>query len=93
VGFAQVRAPNSIRLRVWERGAGETEACGTAACAALVAAVRRGLADRRADVELDGGVLGIEWRLGDDHVLMTGPVAAVYSGEVEPALLLADSGS
>jgi diaminopimelate epimerase len=87
VGLAQIRGPNSIRLRVWERGAGETQACGTGACAALVAAARRGLTQRRADVELDGGVLAIEWRQSDDHVLMTGPVAAVYAGEVDPALL------
>ena len=90
VGFAEMRGRNRIRLRVWERGAGETQACGTGACAALVAAVRRGFADRRADVELDGGILGIEWRQGDDHVLMTGPVAAVFSGEVEPADLLSE---
>jgi diaminopimelate epimerase len=55
-----------------------------------VAAVRRGLIERRADVELDGGMLGIEWRAQDDHVLMTGPVAAVYAGEIEPAQLLAE---
>jgi diaminopimelate epimerase len=83
VGFAEIRSPSSIRLRVWERGAGVTQACGTGACAALVAAVRRGLAERRADLELDGGVLGIEWRQSDDHVLMTGPVAAVYQGLID----------
>lgn len=87
VEFAEVRGPSSIRLRVWERGAGVTQACGTGACATLVAAVRRGLTDRRADVEVDGGVLGIEWRESDDHVLMTGPVAAVYQGLIDPATL------
>ena len=80
VGFAEVRARDRIALRVWERGAGETRACGTGACAALVAAHRRGLTGRRAEVELTGGVLEIEWRESDGHVLMTGPVALDYTG-------------
>lgn len=75
VGFAVIEAPDRIRLRVWERGAGLTSACGTGACAALVAAHRRGLAGRRAELVLDGGRLAIDWRQGDDHVIMTGPVA------------------
>jgi diaminopimelate epimerase len=75
VGFCQVETAERLRLRVWERGAGLTRACGTGACAALVAAHRRGLAKRRAEVELDGGVLLVDWRRGDDHVLMTGAVA------------------
>src|SRR5207302_6834684 len=75
VGFAQIKAPDRIRLRVWERGAGLTKACGTGACAALVAAHRRGLTGRAATLELDGGELQVEWRASDDHVLMTGPVA------------------
>lgn len=75
VGFAQIVARDRIRLRVWERGAGLTKACGTGACAALVAAVRRRLADRRATLVLDGGELDIEWRESDGHVLMTGPVS------------------
>ncbi|MFL5297810.1 MAG: diaminopimelate epimerase, partial [Phenylobacterium sp.] len=74
VGFAQVLGRDRIRLRVWERGAGLTQACGTGACAALVAAARRDLTDRTATVVLDGGELLIEWR-PDDHVLMTGPAA------------------
>lgn len=74
VGFAEVRGPDRIRLRVWERGAGLTKACGTGACAALVAAVRRRLCERRAVVELDGGELVVEWRQSDNHVIMTGPV-------------------
>jgi diaminopimelate epimerase len=74
VGFAQVIARDRIRLRVWERGAGLTRACGTGACAALVAAVRRRLCDRAASVVLDGGVLHIAWRESDDHVIMTGAV-------------------
>jgi diaminopimelate epimerase len=80
VGFAQIKARDRIRLRVWERGAGLTRACGTGACAALVAAHRRGLADRKATLELDGGDLVIEWRKSDDHVLMTGPVAVDFTG-------------
>jgi diaminopimelate epimerase len=80
VGFAEVKAPDRIRLRVWERGAGLTRACGTGACAALVAASRRRLADRKATVEMDGGDLVIEWRREDDHVLMTGPIAVEFTG-------------
>jgi diaminopimelate epimerase len=80
VGFAEVRARDRIGLRVWERGAGETQACGTGACAAVVAAHRRGLTDRRVSVYLPGGVLEIDWREGDDHVLMTGPVAVEFTG-------------
>jgi diaminopimelate epimerase len=80
VGFAQVKARDRIRLRVWERGAGLTKACGTGACAALVAANRRGLADRKATLELDGGDLVIEWRAADDHVIMTGPAALDFAG-------------
>jgi diaminopimelate epimerase len=80
VGFAQIKARDRIRLRVWERGAGLTRACGTGACAALVAAHRRGLTGRKATLELDGGELVIEWRESDDHVLMTGPVAVDFTG-------------
>jgi diaminopimelate epimerase len=81
IGFAQVLAPDRIRLRVWERGAGLTLACGSGACAALVNAHRRGLTARRATVVVDGGQLIIEWR-EDGHVLMTGPVATAFTGEV-----------
>lgn len=80
VGFAQIKSPDRIRLRVWERGAGLTKACGTGACAALVAAHRRGLAGRKATVEMDGGELVIEWREADGHVLMTGDVAVEFTG-------------
>jgi diaminopimelate epimerase len=80
VGFAQIKAPDRIRLRVWERGAGLTKACGTGACAALVAANRRGLTGSTATVELDGGELVIEWRASDGHVLMTGPAAVEFTG-------------
>ena len=82
VGFAQIKARDRIRLRVWERGAGETLACGTGACAALVAASRRRLTDRRAVLEMNGGELQIEWRESDDHVLMTGPATLEFTGEL-----------
>ncbi len=80
VGFAEIKARDHIRLRVWERGAGLTLACGTGSCAALVAASRRGLVDRSARLELDGGDLTIEWRTSDDHVIMTGPVEVEFEG-------------
>lgn len=86
IGFARVDAPDRIRLRVWERGAGLTLACGSGACAALVNAHRRGLAGRRAAIEMDGGILAITWR-DDNHVLMEGPVVTVYEGRLAPELL------
>jgi diaminopimelate epimerase len=82
IGFAQVLASDRIRLRVWERTAGLTLACGSGACATLVNAHRRGLTGRRATLLLDGGELDIEWR-DDGHVLMTGPVVTAYTGTVE----------
>jgi diaminopimelate epimerase len=86
IGVAAVRDRKNIRLRVWERGAGITRACGSGACAALVAAHRRGLAGRRAAVVLDGGVLDIAWR-EDGHVVMTGPVALSFEGAFDSGLL------
>ena len=83
VGFAHVLAPDRIRLRVWERGAGLTRACGTGACAAVVAAHRRGLTGRSAVVEVDGGELFIEWDAATDHVLMTGPVEIERTGTLD----------
>jgi diaminopimelate epimerase len=83
IGFAEILGPDRIRLRVWERGAGLTLACGSGACATLVNAVRRGLTDRRARLVLDGGELDIEWREADGHVLMTGPVATSFSGTID----------
>jgi len=80
-GFAQIYDPTHIRLRVWERGAGLTAACGTGACAALVAAHRRGLCERSASIMADGGELFVEWRVSDDHVILTGPVED--DGEIE----------
>ncbi|HXT80033.1 MAG TPA: diaminopimelate epimerase [Acetobacteraceae bacterium] len=82
IGFAQIMAEDRIRLRVWERGAGLTLACGSGACAALVNAHRRGLTGRRAVVQVDGGALEIAWR-EDGHVLMTGPVATSFTGTIE----------
>ncbi len=83
IGFAVVEAPDRIRLRVWERGAGLTRACGSGACAALVAAHRRGLTGRRAALVLDGGTLQIDWRAADGHVLMSGPAAVAFHGSVD----------
>jgi diaminopimelate epimerase len=92
IGVAAVTDGERLRLRVWERGAGITRACGTGACAALVAACRRGLTGRRATVALDGGDLDIVWREDDaggtpGHVVMTGPASFVFEGRVEAALL------
>jgi diaminopimelate epimerase len=80
VGFAHVIAADRIRLRVWERGAGLTKACGTGACAALVATARRRLTGRHAAVEVDGGLLQIDWDEASDHVFMTGPVEVERTG-------------
>jgi len=82
VEFAQVIDRSHIRMRVWERGIGVTLACGTGACATVVAASRRGLAERKAEVKLDGGTLVIEWR-EDDHVEMTGPATLSFTGEID----------
>ncbi len=80
VEFAKVLDRTHIRMRVWERGTGETEACGSGACATHIAAVRRGYVDRKCDVILDGGTLNLYWRESDNHIFMTGPVAYVYEG-------------
>lgn len=74
VGFARIEGPDKIRLKVWERGVGMTQACGTGACAAVVAAHRQKRADRMVEVEVDGGTLHIHWRGIDNHVIMSGPV-------------------
>ena len=83
VGFMQVVSRSRVRLRVWERGAGETLACGTGACAAVVAGIRLGRLDSRVDVETRGGLLTIEWAGGNAPVLMTGPAVTVFEGEME----------
>jgi len=81
VEFVQVLAPDRLRMRVWERGAGVTLACGTGACAAAVAAHWTGRAEREADVELDGGLLNIRWDRESSRVFMTGPAAEVFEGQ------------
>ena len=86
VEIAEVISPRRIRMRVWERGVGITWACGTGACATVVAAHRRGFAERTADVVLDGGTLRIEW-LETGHVRMTGPVTVTFRGTLEESLL------
>jgi diaminopimelate epimerase len=89
ISLAQVRSREHIVLRTWERGAGLTRACGSAACAAAVAAARLRRTGRKVTVTLPGGDLVIEWRERDDHVLMTGPVAYEYEGRFDPALFAA----
>jgi diaminopimelate epimerase len=86
VEFAQVISCDEVRLRVWERGAGITLACGSGACATVVAGVRKGLLDRRVTVNVDGGALEIEW-LENGRVLMAGPIAHVFEGRLSPAFL------
>jgi diaminopimelate epimerase len=86
IGIASVAEKDRLRFRVWERGVGITIACGTGACAAGVAAARRGLTGRRVTVAADGGPLEIEWR-ADGHVLMTGPAAVSFTGTLDPSLL------
>jgi len=90
IGVASVRDESTIRLRVWERGAGLTTACGTGACAALVAAARRGLTGPSADLLMDGGRLHVEWD-EKQRVLMTGPAALSFTGELAPELYAAAS--
>jgi diaminopimelate epimerase len=82
-GFMQVRARHEIALRVYERGAGETLACGTGACAAVVAGIRLGWLDAKVDVHTRGGMLAIEWQGASQPVLMTGPAETVFEGEIE----------
>ena len=82
-GYMQVVNRSSVRLRVWERGAGETLACGTGACAAVVAGIREGLLEDSVQVDTRGGRLTIRWRGGDNPVLMTGPAVTVFEGEIE----------
>lgn len=83
IEFASVLSPSEIKMRVWERGSGETMACGTGACATAVAAVLNGLTGRRVTVHLRGGDLTIEWRPDDNHVYMTGSATTVFEGTYE----------
>ncbi len=82
-GFVQIVDRGAVRLRVHERGAGETLACGTGACAAVVAGIRLGRLDARVEVHTRGGRLTVEWAGGDSHVFMTGPAQTVFEGEIE----------
>lgn len=83
ISLAQVTSKNSLILQVWERGAGLTEACGTAACAAAVTAARKKLTGRNVAVSLPGGDLQIHWREADDHILMTGPIELEFKGQID----------
>ena len=87
ISVAQILSPTHIKLRTWERGAGLTRACGTAACAATVAAVRRRKTERNITVSLPGGDLSLEWREADNHIYMTGAAALDFEGTLDPALL------
>lgn len=83
IEFAQVLSPNEIRMRVWERGSGITMACGTGACATLVAAALTGRTERSATINMDGGSLHIEWRENDNHIYMRGPATLAFEGDIE----------
>ena len=83
IEFARVESDGSIRTRVWERGSGITQACGTGACATAVAASITGRADRKSRIVMDGGTLEIEWRKSDNHIYMTGHATFVFDGEIE----------
>ena len=82
VEFAQIVSKDTIRMRVWERGSGITQACGTGACATAVAAFINGLTGRKSDVIMDGGTVTIEWNEISGHILMTGPATKVFDGEI-----------
>jgi diaminopimelate epimerase len=83
IEFAHIEADGSIRTRVWERGSGITQACGTGACATAVATAYTGRTGRKSNIVMDGGTLSIEWRESDNHVYMTGPAEFVFDGEIE----------
>ena len=87
VEFVSVVHPEKIRMRVWERGVGVTRACGTGACASMVASARRGLGLRSCEVVLDGGTLFVEWNTSDDHIMLTGATNFVFVGEIDLAQL------
>ena len=82
VEFIEIVNKNYIKMRVWERGSGETLACGTGACASVVAGIINNLIERKVTVELLGGILEIEWNKEDNHIYMTGPAVTVYEGEL-----------
>ena len=83
IEFARIEDDGSIRTRVWERGSGITQACGTGACATAVAAFVSGRTGRTSQIVMDGGTLSIEWRESDNHVYMSGPATFVFDGEIE----------
>lgn len=83
IEFAQVKPDGTIRMRVWERGSGITLACGTGACATAVAAKLTGRRGSKSDIQMDGGLLNIEWKEDTSHIMMTGPAAISFEGEVE----------
>lgn len=83
VGFLQIESRSKARLRVYERGVGETLACGSGACAAVVAGIRRGALDNAVEVEMRGGTLRITWDGADGHVFLTGPAVTVFTGEID----------
>ena len=85
IEFATLRPDGTIRCRVWERGSGITQACGTGACATAVAAILTRHTPRRLRIVMDGGVLEVEWREADNHVLLSGPAEFVYDGVIAPA--------
>ncbi|MCK0206442.1 diaminopimelate epimerase [Starkeya koreensis] len=89
ISAAQILSPDHIRLKVWERGVGLTQACGSAACATAVSAARLGLTGRRVTVSLPGGDLVIDWRESDDHILMTGPAEFEFDGRLTADMLTA----
>jgi diaminopimelate epimerase len=89
ISLAAVKSREQLVVRTWERGAGLTRACGSAACAAAVAAARTRRTGRKVTVTVPGGDLSIEWREADDHVLMTGPVEYEFAGRFDPALFAA----
>jgi diaminopimelate epimerase len=83
VGFMQIIDRQTIKLRVYERGVGETQACGSGACAAAVAAIQQNLVDSKVKLELVGGVLWVEWQGNDQPILMTGPAETVFHGKIK----------
>jgi diaminopimelate epimerase len=85
VEFVKVNRPDDVTMRVWERGSGETMACGTGACAVVVAGVLAKKTDRRITAHLRGGDLSLEWSAADNHVYKTGPAVEVFSGDWEPS--------
>lgn len=86
IEFAEVRSDGTIRMRVWERGSGITLACGTGACATAVAACLTGRRGRQSDIQMDGGMLNIEWEETSNHIMMTGPAAISFEGEIRDVI-------